>query len=67
MKKKAANNMLKITQIKSGIDYRARAKRTLEALGIHRMHQTVIHQDNPAIRGMVNSISHLLKIEEVKE
>jgi len=59
--------MLKITQIRSGIDYRARTKRTLEALGLHRMHQTVVQQDNPAIRGMINSISHLLKIEEVKE
>jgi len=56
---------LKITQIKSPIGYRQRARKTLEALGLKRMHHTVIQPDNPAIRGMVNSISHLVKVEEV--
>ena len=56
---------LKITQIKSPIGYRRRARKTLEALGLKRMHHTVIQPDNPAIRGMVNSISHLVKVEEV--
>lgn len=56
---------LKITQIKSAIGYRGRAKDTLIALGIRKMNQTVTHNDTPAIRGMVRSISHLLKVEEV--
>ncbi|MCK4297712.1 MAG: 50S ribosomal protein L30, partial [Candidatus Marinimicrobia bacterium] len=43
---------LKITQIKSPIGYRQKAKKTLEALGLKRMHHTVIQPDNPAIRGM---------------
>jgi len=67
MTKKNSTQMLKITQIKSGIGYRERTKRTLVALGITKMHQTVILPDNPAIRGMVNAIPHLLKVEEVKE
>jgi len=67
MTKKNTTPMLKITQIRSGIDYRARTKRTLLALGITKMHQTVILPGNPAIRGMVNAIPHLLKVEEVKE
>lgn len=67
MKAKSENKMLKITQIKSGIGYRVRTKRTLEALGIKRMHQTVVQPDNPAVRGMIDSIIHLLKVEEFKE
>ncbi|HDP67376.1 MAG TPA: 50S ribosomal protein L30 [Candidatus Marinimicrobia bacterium] len=64
---KKTNARLRITQIKSAIDYRQRARRTLEALGIKRMHHTVIQPDNPAIRGMIKSIEHLLKVEEIKE
>jgi len=58
---------LKITQIKSHIGYRQKAKKTLEALGLKRMHHTVIQPDNPAIRGMIKSISHLVKAEEVRK
>lgn len=64
---KKTNARLRITQIKSAIDYRQRARRTLAALGIKRMHHTVIQPDNPAIRGMIKSIEHLLKVEEIKE
>ncbi|MFH1213254.1 MAG: 50S ribosomal protein L30 [Candidatus Neomarinimicrobiota bacterium] len=67
MTKKNTPQMLKITQIRSGIDYRAKTKRTLIALGITKMNQTVTLPDNPAIRGMINAIPHLLKVEEVKE
>ena len=65
MSKKIAT--LRITQIRSSIDYRKRARKTLEALGLKRMHQTVEQPDNPAIRGMIKAIEHLLKVEEVKE
>jgi large subunit ribosomal protein L30 len=58
---------LKITQIKSPIGYRKRAWQTLEALGLKRMHHTVIQSDDPAIRGMIKSIAHLVKVEEIKE
>ncbi|MBN2601861.1 MAG: 50S ribosomal protein L30 [Candidatus Marinimicrobia bacterium] len=64
---KKTNATLRITQIRSSIDYRQRARKTLEALGIKRMHHTVEQPDNPAIRGMIKAIEHLLKVEEVKE
>lgn len=60
-----ANKKIKITQVKSGIGYRKRAKDTLIALGIRRMHQSVIKNDSPAIQGMIQSINHLLKVEEI--
>lgn len=55
---------LKITQIKSGIGYARRTKDTLRALGIRRMHQTVVKPDNPAIRGMIMRVRHLVDVEE---
>ncbi|MGC9363497.1 MAG: 50S ribosomal protein L30 [Fidelibacterota bacterium] len=64
---KNKNAKLKITQIKSAIDYHRKTRRTLEALGIKRMHHTVVQPDNPAIRGMIKSIEHLLNVEEIKE
>ena len=56
---------IKIKQIKSAIGYRKEAKRTLAALGLTKMNQSVIKEDSVAIRGMVNSIQHLLKIEVI--
>ncbi len=61
----AGAKRLKITQVKSGIGYPRWAKATLRALGIRRMHQTVQQPDNPAIRGMVVRIRHLVKVDEV--
>ena len=55
---------LKITQIKSAIGYKIKAKRTLEALGIKKMNSCVTHNDTPQIRGMINTISYLFKVEE---
>ena len=57
---------LKITQIKSAIGYKIKAKRTLEALGLKRINSCVTHNDTPQIRGMINNISYLLKVEESK-
>ncbi|MGC8784583.1 MAG: 50S ribosomal protein L30 [Armatimonadota bacterium] len=56
---------LKITLVRSPIGYNKRQKRTVEALGLRRLHQSVIQPDNPAIRGMVRKISHLVTVEEV--
>ena len=57
---------IKITQVKSAIGYRGQAKDTLRALGIKKMNGSVIKVASPAIQGMVTSISHLLKVENVK-
>ena len=46
----AKTKTLKITQVKSGIGYKQKAKATLEALGLRKIHQTVEHQDTPVIR-----------------
>lgn len=57
---------LKITQIKSKIGYKPKARATLSALGLKKLHQTVELPDNPSIRGMVQQIEYLLKVEEIK-
>ena len=59
-----ATKKLIITQIKSAIGYRQRAKDTLTALGLKKMNATVTHDDSPSIRGMVIAVGHLLKVEE---
>jgi large subunit ribosomal protein L30 len=55
---------LKVTKIRSVIDRPSRQKRTMEALGLRRMNQTVEHEDTPQIRGMIAHVSHLVRVEE---
>ncbi len=55
---------LRITWVKSGIGYAAVQKRTLKALGFRRLNQTVTHDDSPSVRGMINKVRHLVKVEE---
>jgi large subunit ribosomal protein L30 len=59
------SKQLRITLVKSPIGYNKRQKATALALGLRKMHNTVLHDDTPAIRGMVNAISHLVQVEEV--
>ena len=61
-----AEKKVKITQIKSAIGYRFQTKNTLIALGIKKMNDSVIKVSSPAIRGMINSINHIVKVEEIK-
>lgn len=56
--------VLKVTLVKSAIGYRQRQKDTLRALGLRRLHQTVEVADNPAARGMIAAVSHLVEFEE---
>ncbi len=58
---------LKITQTKSGIDRPKDQKLTIKALGLGRPNYTKIHNDTPQIRGMVNKVSHLVTMEEIKD
>ena len=53
-----------VTWIKSGIGYEIDQKRTLKALGFRRLNQSVVHDDSLAIRGMINKVRHLVKVEE---
>ena len=55
---------LKITQIKSAIDRSKRQKRTLIALGLRKINQSVVHEGTPQIQGMVHKVNHLVKVEE---
>ena len=57
---------IKITQVKSAIKKPVRQKRTLESLGIRKLHQTIELEATPQILGMVSKVSHLVEVEEVK-
>lgn len=56
--------MLHIKLIKSPIGNNARNRRTVAALGLRKMHQTVIHNDTPSIRGMIHHVKHMLSVTE---
>jgi large subunit ribosomal protein L30 len=56
---------LQITLKRSLIGRPETQRITVKTLGLRKMHQTVIHKDNPAIRGMVNQVSHLVEVKEV--
>ena len=53
---------IKITQIKSRINCPAVQKRTLDALGLRKMHHTVVMDDTPSVMGMVNKVRHLVEV-----
>ena len=56
---------IKITQVKSGIDRSERQKQTLIALGLRKINATKEVEATPQILGMVNKVSHLIKVEEI--
>ena len=73
MTKKSATNrtakrdrVLRITLVRSPIGYSFMQKRTVRALGLRHMHQTVEKQDTPVVRGMVHKVMHLVTVEEVE-
>lgn len=57
---------VKITQVRSAINRPSRQKKTLEALGLRKMNQTVEHEATEQIKGMINRVSHLITVEEVQ-
>ncbi len=64
MAKKKKPKRIKITQTRSGIGRLTKHRRTLRALGLKRHQQSVIHEDNAAIRGMINQVSYLVSVTE---
>ena len=56
---------LKITLVKSTIGAVPKHRRTIEALGLKKMHKTVEMPDNGAVRGMIQNVRHLVKVEEI--
>ncbi len=63
-KKDTSGKTIRVTLVRSPIGYTKDQKRTVIALGLRRLHQTIEHKDTPAMRGMLNKVVHLVKIEE---
>jgi large subunit ribosomal protein L30 len=58
---------LKITYTKSTIGYAESQKATVRSLGLRKLHQSVIHEDTPVIRGMIFKVKHLVTVEELND
>jgi large subunit ribosomal protein L30 len=61
---KKTGKKISITLVRSPIGYSERQKRTVRALGLRRINQTVEQVDSPEIRGMITKVGHLVKVEE---
>ncbi|MCQ2544335.1 MAG: 50S ribosomal protein L30 [Lachnospiraceae bacterium] len=59
-----ADKMLKITLVKSPISAVPKHRKTVEAMGLKKLHKTVLLPDNAATRGQIQQIGYLLKVEE---
>jgi len=57
---------LRITWVKSAIGYSQRQKDTIKALGLRRLGDRVEREDSPSLRGMMQKVSHLVKVEEIE-
>jgi len=55
---------LRVTLVKSGVGYERSQRRTLTALGFHRLNQSVVREDSRSLRGMLNKVRHLVKVEK---
>ena len=62
---KSKEKKIKITQIKSRIGYKKKAKATLDAMGLRKMNLSVLMPDNSATRGMIKKIEFLIEVEEL--
>lgn len=60
-------NTINVRQVKSGIGYSKDQKATLRGLGFRRMYQLVVLEDTPAVRGMINKVCHLVRIESEEQ
>jgi large subunit ribosomal protein L30 len=56
---------IKVTQIRSGIGSKPNQRQTLRSLGLKRIHDSIVQEDRPEIRGMVATVPHLVRVEEV--
>ena len=56
---------LKVTQVRSAIGTKPNQRQTLRSLGLKRIHDTVVQEDRPEIRGMVATVPHLVTVEEI--
>ena len=56
---------IKVTQVRSAIGRKRNQRETLRSLGLKRLHDSVVQEDRPEIRGMVATVPHLVRVEEV--
>ncbi len=62
-----AEKKLRVTLVKSPVGNQTRQRRTVKALGLKRIRQTITHPDTPSVRGMIFKVIHLVQVEEVEE
>lgn len=67
MARKKKETRLRVTQVRSANGKLHKHRATLRALGLRRHQQSVVQDDNPAIRGMIFQVRHLIEVEEVEE
>ena len=58
---------LRVTYVKSAIGYRQSQKDTIRSLGLRRLNQSVVVDDNPSMRGMVETVRHLVRVDPAEE
>ncbi len=63
-KTKKKEKLVQVTLVRSPIGFNLSQKRTVRALGLKKMHQTIEHKDSPTLRGMLAKVSHLVQVEE---
>ena len=63
---KKKQKLIRVTQVRSGVGRQEKHRRTLRALGLKRHQQSVVHEDTPAIQGMIAQVSYLLDVTEVE-
>ncbi len=63
MDTQGSTRLLKITLVRGFVGQREDHRRTLRALGLRKRHQSVVHRDTPTIRGMVDKVRHMVRVE----
>lgn len=56
---------LRITQVKGLVNTNQNQRRVMQSLGLRKIRHSVEHQDNPAIRGQIRKVAHLVQVEEI--
>jgi large subunit ribosomal protein L30 len=60
----AKKKQIKVTLVRSPIGFQPKHRETVRGLGLKRMHQTVVLEDTPSVRGMVNRIDYMVRVEK---
>ena len=66
-KKDNTGKTIRVTLVRSPIGYKRNQRVIVETLGLRKLQSSVVHTETPQIRGMINKVNHLLKVEEVEE